>query len=148
MISLRPCREVFEYAWGVPRPAILACAVASVLAARLWLSAGLFLLVAWTWIWWLWLRPLGLRWVQWWRRSGALRLALLPGAVAMAVWLALLAAASTDAGSRVIRSWLPAAHVERLDRAAEARERTLESIREGLRRSARKAREAREGANE
>ena len=148
MISLRPCREVFEYAWGVPRPAILACAVASVLAARLWLSAGLFLLVAWTWIWWFWLRPLGHRWVQWWRSSGGLRLALLPGAVAMAVWLALLAASSTDAGSRIIRSWLPATHVERLDRAAEARERTLESIREVLRRSARGAREAREGANE
>ena len=118
------------------------------LAARLWLSAGLFLLVAWVWVWWLWVRPLALRAVQGWHRAGLVRWALVPGAVALVIGIALRQAAGTDAGALVIRSWLPAAHVERLDRAAEARERTLESIREGLRRSARKAREAREGANE
>lgn len=115
------------------------------LAAHLWLSAGLFLLVAWAWAWWLWVRPLAFRAVRCLRREGLVRWALVPAAVSAALWLAVQLAVRTDAGARVFLSCLPAAYVERLEAQAEARERTLESIREGLRRS---AREAREGATE
>lgn len=136
-------RRAFEYAWGVPRPAVLGCAAASVLAARLATDEYVApcLWVALFWIWWLGARPLVRKAVRRFRRQRVLRWALAPLVISLAWWGAVWAGAF----DRALPRWLPARYLQRIedDRARQAR--VLESIRESLRRS---ARAAREGATE
>ena len=132
-------RGAFEYAWGVPRPAVLACAAASVLAARLAAAESVApcLVVAWFWVVWLGLRPLTDNAIRRYRRRGVLRWAMVPLWACLAWW----AAVWTGAFDRVLTIALPLRYVQRMedDRAGQAR--VLASIRESLRRSARAARE-------
>ncbi len=126
----------------MPRPAVLACAVGSVVAARFALpGAAPCLLVAWAWIWWLGVRPLAGRAVRRFRREGVLGWAMAPLAIALALW----AASWAGAFDRALLRWLPAQYLQRLEDDRAERDRVLESIRESLRRS---ALAAREGATE
>lgn len=126
----------------MPRPAILGCAVASVVAARFALPGPTpCLLVAWVWIWWLGVRPLAFRAVRHLRGEGLLGWALAPMALTLALWAAIWSGAC----DRVLLRLLPAEFVQQyMDKRAE-RVLVLESIQESLRRA---ARASRKGATE
>ena len=131
----------------MPRPAVLACAAASVLAARLATDEFVApcLAAAWAWIWWLGVRPPVRKAVRHFRRQRVLRWAFAPLVISVAWWGAVWAGAFDRAGTLALTRWMPARYLQRAKVHPAEQARVLASIREQLRRS---ARAAREGATE